>query len=134
MRPAFYFMLIGLLLLSACTRKPRMLDYISLPPPGRVTAKWFPDKGILVQWKAPPHYILARIADYLVFMSDHSLVYTSIRDLPPPAKVVARQDTACWLEVPAGADDLFLHVRSRSMDGDLSLPSLPEIHLKIPSK
>ena len=118
-------------LMAACARKPRMLDYISLPPPNNVTAKFVPGRGIYLRWDAPPDYLQARIADYLVFTSGQSLLYTPINRLPQPLMVVAARDTACWIETVPDVPDLFIHMRSRSFQGDLSLPSLPEIHLRL---
>ncbi len=117
------------LMIYACASRPQLLDYISLPPPQEVSAR-LTAEGLVVSWELPPPYLLARIEQFNVYVSPKSLLYTPIEALPQPACVADRKQTRCLIKDVDVARDLFIHVRSQNSKGDLSLPSLPEIHLR----
>ena len=116
-------------LFEACSPGPRLLDYISLPPPQRVRAQITPE-GLLISWKLPPDYLLARIEQFNVYVSRKSLLYSPLRSLPEPACTAKKNQTRCLIRELPPWEHYFIHVRSQNPRGDLSLPSLPEIHLQ----
>ncbi len=134
MKTFLVIILLPAALFFSCARSPRMLDYISLPPPERVQVRTLTDGGLEVSWKLPPDYLRARIKEYVVFIAGRSLIYDPIDRLPEPVRVVSKNENRCRIDNLPAEKELFIHVRSRNALGDMSLPSLPEVHVKNPQK
>ncbi|RMD98255.1 MAG: fibronectin type III domain-containing protein [Calditrichaeota bacterium] len=130
MKPISTFLFSTLLGFFSCAHPPKVLDYIALPPPAHVQAELVSGQ-LKVQWELPAPYVLARIKQFNVYASSKSLIYTPIKNLPQPLAVVPNHQNSCSITHFPPGQDLFIHVRSQNEKGDLSLPSLPEIHLKI---
>lgn len=112
-----------------CAGKPRILDYLTLPPPAHVSAA-ITAGGIEVSWKEPERATKEEIFEYRIYLSERSLMYTPISELPAPAAVLPPGRTRTIVPMPAFKPPYFLHLRSATKTGNLSLPSLPEIRLQ----
>jgi len=113
-------------LLSACAAStPRLKAVTQLAPPGDVTYSL--QNGIVkVSWKASRHEADNTFAGYNLYVADHSLIFSPVADLPQPY-VVPKRATSYELRGLNSGEKVFLHLRSRATNGDLSYPSLPEI-------
>lgn len=130
MKSILVLLLLALFTLFSCSHPPKILDYIALPPPAHVKAELVSGR-LVVQWELPAPYVLARIKQFNVYVSSKSLIYTPIKNLPRPLAIVPHHRNSCSITHFPPSRDLFIHVRSQNEKGDLSLPSLPEIHLII---
>lgn len=122
--------LVLILFVPGCLPPPPLADYITLPPPDNVRAELASGR-IAISWQAPATRNNPIIA-YQIYVAQKSLVYSAMRELPAPVAVVPAARTAVSLPHPGWHGEIFLHVRSLSQRGQLSLPSLPEVRLVLP--
>lgn len=123
----------GLLLSTlTCARQPRMLDYISLPPPTEVRAEII-DRAVEISWQFSGAG-RPLIAAYNVYWSTKSLIYRPLAKLPLPAAVALPSRNHVTLPIPKDAASRFVHVRCVTRRGDMSLPSLPEVRIDFPAR
>lgn len=122
--------LVFILLVPGCLPPPPLADYITQPPPDNVRAELASGR-IAISWQAPATRNNPIIA-YQIYVAQKSLVYAAVRELPVPVAVVPAAQTAVSLPHPGWHGEIFLHVRSLNQKGQLSLPSLPELHLDLP--
>jgi len=116
------------LLASGCAGSgPRVKDVIELAPPRHVRLVQ-ESGGWVVTWEASPHETRPDFAGYNVYLGRRSLVFGPVRELPEPF-ILPKTEHAFRLPPLEAGVSYFVHVRSRSTGGALSLPSLPELHL-----
>ena len=117
-------------LFAGCSKHPRLLNYLELPPPENVTARFAGD-SLIVQWSpiSVPAKSKAKLFWYRIYLSRKSLMFVPVGDLPAPAAVFPMNRRSVVLRRLPRGEEWFLHVRSSNEMGDLSLPSLPEVHL-----
>lgn len=89
------------------------------------------DGMLKVSWQPSRHEADKNFAGYNLYIADHSLIFSPIADLPTPY-MVPKNKTSYELAGLDAKQRLFLHVRSRGTNGDLSYPSLPEIIISVP--
>ena len=130
MRYRLALLALGMSASFSCAHRPQMLDYIALPPPDHVSAR-ITAEGLEVQWQLPPRYLQARIKQFNIYISPKSLIYVPIAKLPAPVASASNDQNSILIRDFPRLPDLFIHVRSQNAKGDLSLPSLPEIHLTL---
>lgn len=81
---------------------------------------------IVLKWRPSYHAQAPEFAGYAIYLAKKSLLFAPLKDLPAPVLV----PNGVTRYVLTGLDSTqlyFLHVRSRMRNGDLSLPSLPEL-------
>ncbi len=121
-----------LLFLAACAgTAPRVLDVTELAPPQQVRFERT-GEGVVIRWKPSPHHDRAAFAGYNVYVSQRSLIFAEIAKLPEPVRV-GKDSTQVLLRDLSKSATYFVHVRSRTREGDLSLPSLPELVIRPPA-
>jgi len=122
--------LLILVLLAGCSTHPKLLSYLELPPPEKVASRFVGD-SLVVRWTpiTLPQKRQGKPFWYRVYLSRTSLMFVPVKKLPAPAAEVPGDCTRAVLRNLPGGKEWFLHVRSSSANGDLSLPSLPEVHL-----
>ncbi|MEK7727948.1 MAG: hypothetical protein AAB354_06000 [candidate division KSB1 bacterium] len=115
-----------LLLLLGCTTPTLVRDVLELPPPENVRGER--GEGIVtITWQAANADKPADFSGYLLYYAARSLTNVPLAAMP---KVVELPDVATQYSF-AFADSLpvFVHVRCRAGNGQVSLPSLPEVAL-----
>lgn len=118
-------------MLIACTSAPRLQDYATLPPPDQVQAK-LARAHIEISWDMPALPAASDISAFHVYLSERTLIYTPMAELPAPAQICSARVRRARIAAPTSATTVFIHVRSANKRGDLSLPSLPEIKMQLP--
>ncbi len=114
-----------LLALTSCVTTMQVRDVLDLPPPinvrgerenGRVTITWAAIAG------KPKDF-----SGYLLYYSERSLANVPLADLPSAVELpaIATQYSFSF----ADSLPVFVHVRSRAGQAQLSLPSVPEVAL-----
>lgn len=117
-----FLLLVGF---AHCTSPTLVRDVLDLPPPENVRGER--SKGMVtIMWEAHANQPAA-VSGYLLYYAAHSLTNVPLDAMP---KVVALPTLATQYRF-AFADSLpvFVHLRSRAGNGQLSLPSLPELAL-----
>lgn len=82
-------------------------------------------KTMVVSWHPSPHENRDDFVGYGVYVARRSLMMTPVEILPAPI-VVAKSQHSTTVDTLDAQVQYFVHVRSRSKNGALSLPSLPE--------
>lgn len=114
-----------LVLLASCTSPVHVRDVLDLAPPENVRGERS-DGKVTITWEAsankPPDF-----SGYLLYYAERSLANVPLAEMP---KVVELPDLATQYSF-AFADSLpvFVHLRCRAGNGQVSLPSLPEVAL-----
>lgn len=112
------------LILSCASAVPHIRDVTELAPPGNVSYT-FVDESVKLSWQASPHESKVEFAGYNIYLAQKSLILTAMKELPAPV-ILDKQHEFVFTELEKGAK-YFVHIRSRNEDGNLSLPSLPEL-------
>ncbi len=116
------------LLFSCAGTGTPVLPVTELAPPGDVAFRMVRD-SVEISWQASKHETLPVFAGYNIYISTSSLTFAASGELPPPI-VLPKGDHSYRLARTRIGQTTFVHVRSRSRNGELSLPSLPELCVK----
>jgi len=112
---------------AGCSAAGKQLARITdLAPPQEVN---FTSQGsdIILNWRPSTQEDLPNFVGYNVYVSTSSLIFTHPNNLPEPI-VLGKTHKH---RVAISAEKNFIHVRSRLQNGNLSLPSLPEIIISV---
>ena len=114
------------LLLASCATTIHVRDVLDLPPPENVRG----ERGngmVTITWETASSNKPADFSGYLLYYAERSLANVPLIAMP---KVVELPDVATQYSF-AFADSLpvFVHLRCRAGNGQVSLPSLPEVAL-----
>jgi len=116
------------LLFSCAGAGTPVLPVTELAPPGDVEFTMARD-SVEIRWQASRHEALPDFAGYNIYISTSSLTFAASGELPRPI-VLPKGDHSYRLAKTRLDQTTFIHVRSRSRNGALSLPSLPELCIK----
>jgi hypothetical protein len=115
-----------LLFVGACTGGGgKMVEVTRFSPPTSVEVKPAA-RALVVSWKASPDEPEKDFAGYNVYVSTNSLLLSSKNDLPAPVEVNKGTHSVTVKNLETGKV-YFVHVRSRRKNGEVSVPSLPEV-------
>ncbi|MFQ5753739.1 MAG: fibronectin type III domain-containing protein [bacterium] len=85
-----------------------------------------------MSWQASPHESQPQFAGYNLYYAKKSLILAPIKELPTPIFLEKFQHEFTLTNLDSHAT-YFGHIRSRNRDGDISLPSLPELLIHAPT-
>ncbi|MFQ5652933.1 MAG: hypothetical protein ACE5IY_23645, partial [bacterium] len=111
-------------LFSCAPTLPKVKKVTELSPPFQVSTTIAGD-SLIVRWQPSPHEPRPDFAGYNLYVSGKSLVFAAVAELPVPA-LVGKERHQLVLPTPEGSP-IFVHMRSRTKNGEISLPSLPEL-------
>lgn len=80
-----------------------------------------------ISWRASTQEIEEDFAGYQVYVSSTSLLFASPNQLPIPI-TVGKNKKKVVIKKPENS--VFIHVRSSTIKGKISLPSLPELKIE----
>jgi len=126
MKPLFFFSAIVLVLFNCAPPSPRAESVLSLAPPTEVSINCESD-SCQISWRASEHADEEKFAGYKIYVSKTSLLFVSPKDLPQPVTVDKTHGIA---RIAKPERTVFVHVRSYTIDGKVSLPSLPELQIE----
>lgn len=118
------------ILFTNCTAPTLVRDVLDLPPPENVRGERS-NGMVTITWDAASANKPPDFSGYLLYYAERSLANVSLLAMP---KVVELPDLATQYSF-AFADSLpvFVHLRCRAGNGQVSLPSLPEVVLPPPA-
>ncbi len=126
-RAAKCFAAFFLLLHGCSTVVPNLRSVADLAPPRNVTYTLASDT-LTISWHHGQPEQLHDLAGYSLYVAENSLIFAALADLPSPYRLDAEK-TSYSIALDTLQTTYFVHLRSRSVKGDLSLPSLPELEI-----
>jgi hypothetical protein len=81
---------------------------------------------LILRWQPSFHVQSPEFDGYAIYIANRSLMFAPLTDLPAPI-LVPNDVTRFALSDFDSTGLYFIHVRSRKRNGDVSLPSLPEL-------
>lgn len=114
---------------ACAANRPPVRDVTELAPPTRVT--YTVENGtVKIVWGASPDTGRAYFEGYNVYYAPRSLMLSAFDDLPTPILADKTQHGVQLTDLKP-AVRYFIHVRSRDTSGRVSLPSLPELDVRL---
>jgi hypothetical protein len=126
MKPPLFFVLLISIFLSCPPPSPKVESVLSLAPPTDVGLHCESD-SCLITWRASRHEDLEEFAGYRIYISKTSLIFVSPNELLKP--LTAEKDQK-RIKIAKPENAAFVHLRSFTSDGKISLPSLPELKIE----
>jgi hypothetical protein len=113
--------------LSCAASLPKVKDVTQLSPPREVSLARSGGQ-LQLHWRASVHENREGFVGYNIYISPKSLIFAPVVALPEPVLILKKQgDYEYTLDNNSAGSTLFFHVRSLDKNGDISLPSLPEL-------
>ncbi len=121
----FIWLTVFVSIVSCAGSAARLRKITELAPP--VSPVWSEKAGqVLLSWEKSPSESSPDFAGYNIYIAEYSLIFTSPKDLPLPVTLELQQKYL-FSQSEQINKTTFVHIRSRDVDGGVSLPSLPEI-------